>query len=99
LVVIPLVVTLGLALWLARKGREGQTSRTFARIGLLAAVWLYFGLNFAFFRVPWPWKEWTGRTPSAIIFFVCAVCLSAAAVFCGGRADRPPRESNRESGS
>ena len=45
-----------------------------ARIGLPVAVWLYFGLNFAFFRIPWPWKEWTGRTPSGIIFFVCAAC-------------------------
>jgi hypothetical protein len=78
LVVIPLVFTFGLAIWLARRGKKGQTSRTMARIGLLAAVWLYFGLNFAFFRIPWPWKEWTGRTPSGIIFFVCAAALSAA---------------------
>lgn len=98
LVVIPLVVTLGLAFWLARKGREGQTSRTFARIGLLVAVWLYFGLNLAFFRIPWPWKEWTGRTPSGIIFFVCAVCLSAAAVLLKGCEDDARGESTANQG-
>jgi hypothetical protein len=91
-VVIPLAVTLAAALWLAHRGEEGQTSRPFARIGLLLTTWLYFGLNFAFFRIPWPWREWTGRTPSGILFTVCAVTLTLAAVFFGLR----PRQLTAE---
>jgi len=48
-------------------------------------TWLYFGLNFEFFRLPWPWQAWTGRTPSAIIFFVCSLALTAAALSFGRR--------------
>ena len=81
LVAAPLAAALAAALWFARQGRRGRTSHQFARIGLLLAVWLYFALNFAFFRVPWPWAEWTGRTPSGLIFLACAVALTLAAIF------------------
>jgi hypothetical protein len=50
----------------------------FARRALLLSTWLYFGLNYAFFRFPWPWAKWTGRTPNAIAFTVCAVGLTVA---------------------
>ncbi|NQT15135.1 MAG: hypothetical protein HQ582_20425 [Planctomycetes bacterium] len=83
-IVVPLALTLAAAIWLARNGKEGQTSRRFARVGLLLTTWLYFGLNFAFFRLPWPWEAWTGRTPSAIIFTVCALALTAAALIAPG---------------
>ena len=59
LLVLPMLAALGFALWLARRGQAGQSSRDFARLGLLFATWLYFGLNFVFFRLPWPWQEWT----------------------------------------
>ncbi|MCA9221277.1 MAG: hypothetical protein KDA71_13180 [Planctomycetales bacterium] len=88
LVAAPLAISLVAALWLARQGKRGQTSRQFARVGLLAATWLYFGLNFAFFRYPWPWGEWTGRTPSGIIFIACALALTLAALFVGSRSQR-----------
>jgi hypothetical protein len=39
-------------------------------------VWLYFGLNFAVFQFPWPWAEWTARTPNALVFLVCAAGLT-----------------------
>jgi hypothetical protein len=82
-----LVLPLGLLLWraiaLAQRGQHGETSRAFAREGLLLATWFYFAVNFVFFRFPWPWAPWTGRTPSAIIFMVCALSLSAAAIFLG----------------
>jgi hypothetical protein len=45
---------------------------------LLLATWTYFALNFAFFRFPWPWSDWTARTPNAMVFFFCAVGLTAA---------------------
>ena len=79
-VIVPIAVALTAALWLAHLGKQGQTSRQFARIGLIITTWLYFCLNFAFFRNPWPWAEWTGRTPSGIIFIVCSLSLTLAAV-------------------
>lgn len=87
LVAAPLAVALAAALWLERRGRGGQPAGTFAAVGLLVATWLYFGLNFAFFEVPWPWQPWTARTPSALIFVVCSIGLTAAA--CRGLARRP----------
>jgi hypothetical protein len=88
-VAIPLAAMLTAALWLAHKGKQGQTSRPLASVGLLLTTWLYFGLNFAFFRVPWPWQEWTGRTPSGIIFMVCALSLTVAAVVLGTQHTDP----------
>jgi hypothetical protein len=95
LFIIPLVVTTGLARWLMYRGQAGQSSRTFARVGLLATTWLYFGLNLCFFRFPWPWEAWTGRTPSGIIFAVCALAhrrgdLSRSGVRIALFVDRSP---------
>ncbi len=43
---------------------------------LVGATWLYFGLNWVMFRFPWPWVEWTARTPNALAFLVCAAGLT-----------------------
>jgi len=88
LVALPLAIATVSAIALARRGRRGQSPVIFAATGLLLSTWLYFGLNFAFFRVPWPWETWTGRTPSGIIFMVCSICLSVAAVVCLFRTSR-----------
>lgn len=80
LVAIPLGLALGGALRLVRQGRAGQSAARFAATGLLLTTWLYFMLNFAFFRLPWPWAAWTIRTPNALIFAVCTLGLTAAAV-------------------
>ncbi len=85
LLILPLLLTTIAAIWLARQGKAGQTSRGFARWGLLLTTWLYFALNWYFFRLPWPWQEWTGRTPSGIIFLACAAGLTAAALTVGIR--------------
>ena len=86
-VIIPMTLSLVLALWLANLGRRGQKSLPFARIGLLFTTWLYFGLNLAFFRIPWPFtEEITGRTPSTVIFIVCSVALTLAVIFAGFRS-------------
>ena len=74
--IVPLLVATAAALWFLRRGRAGQTGFDFARGALLLSVWMYFALNFAFFRFPWPWSDWTGRTPSGIIFTVCAAALT-----------------------
>ncbi len=93
LVLLPLGVMLAAALAFAAAGKRGQSARPYASIGLLLATWLYFGLNFGFFRIPWPWEAWTGRTPSAIIFFVCSIGLTLAAIVFGLRKPRPQTET------
>ncbi len=59
-------------------------------------MWFYFALNFAFFRFPWPWKPWTSRTPSAIIFIVYALAKRCRDLVGGnkgvlGRAEQTTR--------
>lgn len=53
---------------------------------LLLTTWLYFGLNFLMFKMPWPWAPWTIRTPNALVFLACALALTWAA--CRPRARR-----------
>jgi hypothetical protein len=71
--VLPLLLTTVVALLAARRADRGSSGREFVRAALLVNVWLYFGLNFAFVRFPWPWQPWTTRTPNAMVFFICAV--------------------------
>ena len=82
--VVFLTIPLGLLLWrailLVQRGQHEEKARGFAREGLLLATWFFFAMNFIFFRCPWPWAPWTGRTPSAIIFTVCALSLTVAAL-------------------
>jgi hypothetical protein len=64
----------------ARRADPTTEAQTILRPTLLLTTWLYFGLNFAFFRFPWPWASWTSRTPNAVIYAVCALGLSFLAV-------------------
>ena len=80
-IVLPLAVTIIVAVVFARASERGREAETFLRPALLLATWLYFGLNFAFFHFPWPWSAWTARTPNAIVFTLCALGLSATALF------------------
>jgi hypothetical protein len=78
--VIPLMLAIAAAVWAGRQARErAAAGRVFSPL-LLLAIWLYFGLNFAFFRYPWPWEEWTRRTPHALVFLLCTFGLTAAAI-------------------
>jgi nitroreductase len=79
-VAAPLVITTAVALVFARRTAVTRDARSFLRWTLLLATWLYFTLNFAFFHFPWPWDEWTNRTPNGIIFAVCAFGLTALAL-------------------
>jgi hypothetical protein len=67
-----------LAGWLAGRFRTlaaaGNTTRWLGE-ALLFNTLIYFLLNNAFFRFPWPWKTWTTRTPNALVFAVCAGAL------------------------
>jgi hypothetical protein len=88
LVALPLTGTFALALWWGFFG-HGREGRTFTLWTLLPVTWMYFCLNFAFFEWPWPWLDWTFRTPSALIFVFCAGILSAGALLVR------PLQSNR----
>lgn len=90
--VVPVLLTTTAAFWFGRQvERRGLSGREFARWALLINAWLYFGLNYAFFRFPWPWEKWTGRTPNAIVFTVCVLAITLACLTIGRRhqEDRP----------
>lgn len=79
-VVMPLALACALAWWLARQATTRREDDRAVRAALLACTWLYFGLNFAFFDLPWPWAPWTTRTIHALVFFACASVLSRHAM-------------------
>lgn len=74
--VLPLAIATGLAVYYARHALQGRTRPDFISIALLFNSWVYFGLNFAIFRYPWPWSPWTARTPNGIVFALFAVALT-----------------------
>ena len=80
LVALPLTVTVAAAWWFVRRSQQGQSGTDYARGGLVLSTCLYWGLNLAFFRFAWPWQPWTARTPSGLIFTVCAITLILAAI-------------------
>ena len=78
-VVAPVLVAIVVVAVSVIAEKNARTARTFAARALLFTVWIYFFLNWAFFRSPWPSEPWTGRTPNGIIFAVCAMGLSIGA--------------------
>lgn len=81
--VLPVLLATAAALWFASRTGRGWTGREFARWALLINAWLYYGLNYAFFRFPWPWEKWTSRTPNAIAFTICVLVLTLACLTVG----------------
>jgi hypothetical protein len=79
--IAPLIIATAVAVLFARQAKTKLTGYHFTRTGLLLCTWMYFLLNHAFFRFPFPWAKWTSRTPNGIIFTVCAVGLTLAALF------------------
>jgi hypothetical protein len=77
---LPIAVTTVAAFVFARRDQWATSGQSFSRWSLLLTSWLYFALNFAFFRFPWPWHEPTSRTPSAIVFAGCLLLLTLASV-------------------
>lgn len=74
--IIPLGLAVGLAVWLRQRAQGDSSAHRSLRPLVLVAAWLFFGLNYAFFHFPWPWRAWTVRTPNAIAFTVCLVGLT-----------------------
>ena len=93
---LPLAIMVAAAVWFARQVGRELSGREFARRALLLSAWFYFGLNYAFFRFPWPWEKWTARTPNAIAFTVCLVGLTLAC-FLIGRQRRPVTSASQKS--
>jgi len=79
--ILPLGLAAGLAAWFLRQANPAGGHPRFIRTALLFNTWMYFGLNFAFFGYPLPWREWTGRTPNAALFFAAAAVLTITALF------------------
>lgn len=72
---IPLVLA-GLMAWWFIKQDHRNVSHKWIGYALLFNAWLYFLLNYALFHFPFPWADWTSRTPSGIIFTVCILGLT-----------------------
>jgi len=79
--ILPMLIAATVAIWFARQAKPDGEHPLFIRSALLFCAWFYHNLNFAFFGFPWPWEAWGGRTPNALIFFICMLGLSAVALF------------------
>jgi hypothetical protein len=73
--ILPLVVVTTVAFRQAVVASLGASADRPLRLSLALATVVYFGLNYAFFRFPWPWSTWTQRTPNALVFTACAAAL------------------------
>jgi hypothetical protein len=83
--VLPVSVALIMCVKLKRLSDKGADGSWLGTHILIVGAWSFFLLNFAFFRFPWPWQEWTSRTPSGIIYLICIVTLTLSAVWTGRR--------------
>lgn len=77
LVILPLMALTVLAFGIAIRSIREKESQVESGWALLATTWIYFFLNFCFFQFPWPWEPWTNRTPHGLIYFACALGLTA----------------------
>jgi hypothetical protein len=73
---VPVAMALLLAWQLGRRQPSQRAAHAAAIILLFSATTFWF-LNFAFFRYPWPWVEWTQRTLHGLIYTVCWLGLVA----------------------
>jgi hypothetical protein len=78
--IVPMILALALCAWLATRLQRDPIGPRPIAIALAGSAWMFFSLNWAFFRFPWPWADWTGRTPSGIIYIVCVAALSTLCV-------------------
>lgn len=81
---LPLGLAVAACIQLRKLGKSGNTRRWLAGAVAFNTL-LYFLLNNAFFRFPWPWQTWTARTPNALIYAVCTALLLMAAWRSGTR--------------
>ena len=72
---VPLALVTWFAIKLIQRPDKKLNGHLFSRRTLIISTIFYFVLNWAFFEFPWPWSDWTARTPSGIIFIICAAGL------------------------
>ena len=73
--IVPLALVTWFAIKLIQRPDKKLNGHFFSRRTLIISTIFYFVLNWAFFEFPWPWSDWTARTPSGIIFIICAAGL------------------------
>ena len=78
--VVPLVSAVVVALWAGRKRNLESPAQQSAPLVLVIAALVLWGLNFEFFHRPWPWIEWTYRTPNNLFFTAALMALLGLAV-------------------
>jgi len=74
--ILPMAAATTLALSGAWNELGEKPQPAFTGNALLLTTWLYFGLNHAFFGLPWPWLPWGGRTANGLIFTAYAFGLT-----------------------
>ena len=72
---IPLIFITWFSLKLIRNQNNHSNGMSFIRHTLCINTVFYFYMNWSFFNWPWPWTNWTMRTPSGIIFLFCTISL------------------------
>ena len=77
-----------LAIWGQSNLAERPRRLWLCKVGLATTVLVYFILNFGFFNFPWPWQEWTTRTPSALLMFAQSGLLWMGCVVVGTAKDK-----------
>lgn len=91
---LPLLVATVAAVRMLTDSTYGKNSSLLIALALLLNVWTYFGLNFAYFRYPWPWAEWTARTPNGMVFTVFAIGLTLMVYLNRARPEPHPSAPN-----
>ena len=71
--IIPLILISWYCLQLIRNKDNHSNGINFIRYTLCINTIFYFYMNWAFFNWPWPWVNWTMRTPSGLIFIFCTI--------------------------
>ena len=86
--IIPVAFATWFAIKLIQRTDKKLNGYFFIRWTLVINTIFYFTLNWTFFRFPWPWSDWTGRTPSGIIFIICAAGLLLMIIYFDPRKGR-----------
>ena len=73
--IIPLILITWLSIKFIKAQKNYSNGIIFLKLNLFINTIFYFYMNWAFFNWPWPWNDWTGRTPSGIIFIFCTINL------------------------
>ena len=85
---LPMMVVTWFAIRLIQRTDKKLNGDIFCRWTLIICTIFYFVLNWAIFRFPWPWSDWTGRTPSGIIFILCTGGILLLAIYFDPRRGR-----------